>query len=471
MSRPTRLLASILARAALTTAVPAAAAAETLQEALAAAYETNPTLLGQRDQQRALDEIYVQAKVGWRPSLSGSVQAQYEKAPNSITDLAAGSSAGSYGYGALSLTQPLYTGGRTLWAVRAAEASVKAGREDLRAVEASVMFAVIQGYLDVLRDQQILGIRQADVATLQRQVAEAKAKFDLGQVTRTDVAQADAQYQAAVGALAAASGQLDVSRAEFAAAVGRPPGQLEDVAVLPGVPTSLGEATRLAQTWNPLLMQSLEQARASKAQVAQAKSGYRPTVGLAGTFGYIGPVAPPTLRDYGQDVTGGITVNLPILTGGLVQSQVRQASANDASAEMTIEITRRQVIQSVAQSWARFQANRAAAAAAEAQASAADLALRGVQAEYGYALRTTLDVLIADENLRAAQSTLAASRHDALLAEAAVLDAAGRLEAADLLPGQALYDPKANFDKVRRAGATPYEPVIQALDTLGAPRP
>jgi outer membrane protein len=355
--------------------------------------------------------------------------------------------------------------------VRAAEASVEAGREDLRAVEAMVMFAVIQGYLDVLRDQQVLAIRQADVTTLQRQVAEAEAKFDLGQVTRTDVAQAEAQYQAAVGALAAAGGQLDVSRAAFAAAVGRPPGQLEDIAALPGVPASVGEATRLAETWNPLLLQSAEQARASKAQVAEARSGYRPTVGLAGTFGYVGPVAPPTLRDYGQDVTGGITLSLPILTGGLVQSQVRQASANDASAQMTIEITRRQVIQSVARSWAQFQANRAAAAAAEAQESAADLALRGVQAEYGYGLRTTLDVLIADENLRAAQSTLAASRHDALLAEAAVLDAAGRLEAADLLPGEPLYDPKANFDKVRTAGATPYEPAIQALDTLGAPRP
>jgi outer membrane protein len=460
-----------LAVALLALGLAGTSAAETLQEALATAYETNPTLLSQRDQQRALDETYVQAKVGWRPTLSGSLEAQYLKEPNNITDVREGASAGSYGLGALNLTQPIYTGGRTLWAVRAAEAAVKAGREDLRAVEAEVMFSVIQGYLDVLRDQQILAIREADVTTLERQVAEAKAKFNLGQVTRTDVAQAQAQYEAAVGARAAASGQLDVSRAEFVAAVGRPPGQLAEVATLPGVPTSVGEATDLAQTWNPMLLQSEEQARSAKAQVAEAKSGYRPTVALQGSFGYVGPVAPLNFHDYGQDVAGGVTLTLPILTGGLVQSQVRQASANDSSAEMMIEVTRRQVIQGVAQSWAQFQSNRLGAEAAEAQEQAADLALRGVQAEYGYGLRTTLDVLIADENLRAAQSTLAASRHDALLAEASVLDAAGRLEASNLLPAVTPYDPKANFDKVRNAGATPYEPVIRALDTVGAAGP
>ncbi len=453
------------------TAFAVPCAAETLQDALTAAYETNPTLASQRDQQRALDETYVQAKAGWRPTLGASVQADYERQPNSLTQLSDGSSAGSYGYGALNLTQPLYTGGRTLWAVRAAEAAVAAGREDLRAVEAQVFYAVIRGYLDVLRDQQILVIRQADMATLEREAAEAKAKFDLGQVTRTDVAQAQAQLESARGALAAAAGQLDISRAEYVAAVGHAPGALADAEALPGLPKSLSEALELAQTWNPMLLQSQEQARASKAQIAVAKSGYRPTVSLQGSFGYIGPVAPLNFRNYGQDITGGVTLSLPILTGGVVQSQVRQAAAQNGSDEMMIEVTRRQVIESVAQSWSQLESNRLAADAAKAQVDAADLALRGNQAEYAYGLRTTLDVLIADQNLRAAQSSLATTRHDALLAQASVLDVAGRLEATNLLPHEKTYDPRTNFNRVRDAGGLPWDGAVKTLDMIGAPSP
>lgn len=445
--------------------------AENLREALKSAYETSPTLASQRDQQRALDETYVQAKSGWRATAGALVQGQYEREPNSVTQLSAGSSAGSYGYGALNLTQPIYTGGRILWAVRAAEAAVAAGRQDLRAVEAQVFYAVIKSYLDVLRDQEVLKVRQSDMATLEREAGEAKAKFDLGQVTRTDVAQAQAQLESARAALAEATGQLDISRAEYVAAVGHPPDKLTDTAVLPGLPASIGEALDLAEAGNPLLLQSKEQARSSKALIAAAKAGYRPTVSLQGSFGYIGPVAPLNFRDYGQDVTGGVILSVPILTGGVVKSQVRQATAKNGSDEMMIEATRREIIQNVAQAWSQLESNRLAAKAAKAQVDAADLALRGNQSEYAYGLRTTLDVLIADQNLRAAQSSLAVSRHDALLAEAFVLDVVGRLEAANLLPQETPYDPRTNFDRVKNAGGFPWDGAVKALDAFGAPSP
>lgn len=130
-------------------------AAETLQDALAQAYRTNPVLQGQRYQQQALDESYVQARAGWRPTASFKSSAAYEREPNSSLDASEGSIAGNVGQASITVTQPIYTGGRTAWAVRAAEATVGAGREELRTIEAQVLLSVIQGYVDVLRDQQI----------------------------------------------------------------------------------------------------------------------------------------------------------------------------------------------------------------------------------------------------------------------------------------------------------------------------
>jgi len=456
-----------LALAAL--ALPTVAPAETLQDALSAAYRTNPVLGGQRAQQKALDETYVQAKAGWRPTAGVTTQAEYQKQPNDLSDFSQGFSGASYGTAAITVTQPLYTGGRTTWAVRAAQASVEAGREDLRAVEAQVLLSVIQGYVDVLRDQQVLAIRQADVETLQRQAAESEAKYNLGQVTKTDVALSQAQMDSARVALAAATGQLQISRAEYQAAVGEAPGDLTDPVDRPGLPASLDQAFSLAEASNPLLLQSRSQEQASRAQVAVAKSAWRPTVALQGSFGYIGPVSPLNTHDYGQDITAGVTVSLPLLTGGVTASQVRQAAAQNSSDQIAIETVRRQVVQAVAQAWSQLQSNRLGVEAAQAQETAANLALQGVQAEYGYGLRTTLDVVIFDQNLRSAQTSLARSRHDAFLAQAAVLNAAGRLEVKNLLPAEPVYDPKTNFDRVRHAGATPWDGVVETLDKIGAP--
>jgi outer membrane protein len=450
-------------------ASPAFSAAETLRDVLDTAYRTNPVLQGQRELQKALDETYVQAKAGWRPTASLTTQAEYEREPNSITTLNQGFSSGNFGTAAITLTQPLYTGGRTTWAVRAAEASVEAGREDLRVVEAQVLQSVVQSYLDVLRDQQILEIRNADMTTLEREAAESEAKFSLGQVTKTDVAQAQAQLESARGALAAAAGQLRISRAEFEAVVGAAPGRLAEPTELPGLPATLEQALDLAMAANPQLLQSRLQERSSHAAVAEAKAAWRPTVALQGSFGYVGPVSPLNTRDYGQDTTAGVTVSLPLLTGGVTASQVRQAAAQNGSDRIGIETVRRQVAQTVAQTWSQLQSNRLGVQAAQAQEAAANLALKGAQAEYGYGLRTTLDVLIVDQNLRAAQLALAVSRHDAFLAQAAVLSVSGRLEARYLVPGEPLYDPRVNFDHVKHADAPPWEGAIQIIDKIGAP--
>ena len=452
---------------ALLLALPASA--ETLQDALTAAYRGNPVLLGQREQQKALDETFVQAKAGWRPTAGVTLGAQYQRGPNDIADFSQGFSGENSGSATLSVIQPLYTGGRTTWAVRAAKAGVMAGREDLRGVEAQVLASVIQGYVDVLRDQQVLEVRKADMATLERQVAESTAKFNLGQVTRTDVAQAQAQLEAARASLAAADGQLQISRAEYQQAVGEPPADLVEPTDLPGLPATLAEAQDLAVASNPQLRQSRLTEQSSWADVEAAKAAYRPTVALQGSYGFIGPVSPLAPNLYGEEAVAAVTITVPFLTAGMTASQVRQTTAQNNGDRIAIETVRRQVVMTVAQAWSQLLTGRAGVSAGEAQVRAAELALRGAQAEYGYALRTTLDVLISDENLRAAQLSLAGAKHDAYLAQAAVLQASGRLEVSNLLPAEPAYDPDTSFQRVKNASRPPWEGVVESLDKIGAP--
>ena len=252
MVRRTRALASAAALA-LMTALAGPVSADSLQDAIALAYETNPTLLAQRAQQRALDETYVQARSGLRPTIDASASALYTRnygdtgggatpdipfpidtdgdgvpdatgtipgAAFSSGGLQEESDSGSVNVG---LSQVLYTGGRRAHGINAAEANVLAGRENLRAVEQSVLQGVIQAYVDVQRDMEILRIRQDNLGVLGRQLEEASARFEVGEITRTDVAQAEARLAQSESDLAAAQAQLSVSRAAYAAVIGQAP--------------------------------------------------------------------------------------------------------------------------------------------------------------------------------------------------------------------------------------------------------
>ena len=447
---------------------PASSSAETLQEALAAAYRSSPILQNARFQQQSLDETIIQARAGLRPTASLSAQALYDRQPNAGT-LSQSVGASHTAEVSLVVAQPLFTGGRTTWAVRAAEASVDAGREDLRAVEASVLFSVIQSYLDVLRDQQTLVIREADLNTLERQFRESSAKFSLGKVTRTDVAQAQAQLEAARAALTMAQAQLEISRAAYAAAVGAEPGALTDPQSLPHLPATLDEAFDLADISNPLLLQSRLKEKASRAQIAEARAAYRPTVALQGSYGALGPLSPYVSRDYGVAASAALMFNLPLLTGGVTASQLRQATAQNGGDRVSIETVHRQVVQGVAQAWNQVVSGRASVKAGEAQVKAAETALDGAQAEYGFGLRTTLDVLISDENLRLAQLSLVQSRHDAFLAEASLLQVSGRLALANLLPDPIRETVSASPQSVKTSGSTPWDSLVETVDKLAAP--
>ena len=453
---------------ALLSLQPSPTQAETLEQALATAYRSSPMLHGQQAAQRAVDETAVQARAGWRPTVTITANAAYQRIPLDSFDYAAGSVETNDAAAALTLNQPLYTGGRVANAVRAADAGVQAGQQGLRATEAQLFQAVILAYMDVLRDQDILAVRQADFSTLERQVRETAARYQLGgPVTRTDVAQAEAQREGASVALADARAQLEASRASYRAAVGAGPGTLVQPAGLPGLPRTLDEALEGAAGANPGLAQAALNAQASGADIATARAAWYPTVGLQGSVSAIGPVSPFRGHAYDREVTGLVTLTQPLLSGGLIASQVRQARDRNEADRQAEALAGRQADQATATAWSQTQSGLAAIAAGQRQVSAAALALKGYQLEYGYGLRTTLDVLIADQDLRAAQVTLAGSRHDTIVAEANLLAATGMLEARRLLPGEPHYDPQTAFRAVRTRGATPWDNAVAAIDRVG----
>jgi outer membrane protein len=465
---------------------PASGRAETLADAIALAYQSNPTLQAQRAQQRELDETYVQARAGWRPTASATGQAYWSR-----TDLGkeygaqgeivsngtggynqvagGGSYQENYGEGQISVTQPLYTGGRIAATVKAAEATVLAGRETLRTVEAQILLTVVTAYEDVRLNQQILGIRTDNAGVLRSQLAETQAKFDVGQVTRTDVAQAQAQLASANALLAVAKANLQISRANYAAVVGQNPGELAVEPVLPGLPVAVDQAFDIADSDNPALRQAELTEQSSRAKVVEAKAADRPTVSATAGVGYLGELQPLGVQDFDRTISGQVTITQPIFTGGVNSSLIRQAMEQNTSDRIGIEGARRTVVQTVAQAWNTMVGDQASVTANQEQVRAAQVAFEGIREQYRVGLSTTQDVLLQQTSLENAELVLVQARHDAYVAEATLLQAMGRLEARALVTGAPLYDPLKSFNRVKTAGAVPWEPLIAALDSVGAP--
>jgi len=445
----------------------ASARADTLADAIALAYQTNPTLQSQRAQLRALDEGYVQARAGFRPQANGQLQASYQNGPSTY-DVGVTTDSAS-----LNLSQPLYTGGLTSAQVRAAQGDIQSGRQKLRQVEASVLQAVIQAYVDVRRDQQALAIAQENVKVLRRQFDETKARFEVGQITRTDVAQAQARLAAAQSQLSAAQAQLGVSRSNYVAVIGQSPGDLAPEPPLAGLPATVDQAFDVAAKNNPGILTADFAEQASAARVVEAKAAYRPTVSLSAQLGYEGSLTTAPLLGlkaglYDHNVSAAATLTQPLFAGGMNASRIRQALENDNVSRIAVESAQRQAVQSVAQAWNQLLAARSAIASNEEQVRADAVAYEGVRQEADVGLRTTLDVLNAEQELRNAQLALVDARHDQYVASAGVLNAMGLLEAKALGDPAPIYDPETSFHRIKHAGATPWEGVIAGLDSVGA---
>ncbi len=467
MLKRSRALASV-AIIAVFTGMGAPVWAETLRDAIALAYQTNPSLLAQRANQRALDESIVQARAGLRPRLditvSGNLTQDYgEVGPfaNPYNDSASAS---------IGLSQTLWTGGRIGHGISAAEADILAGRENLRDIEQTVLASVIQAYADVIRDTEILRIRQANLGVLQRQLEEASARFEVGEITRTDVAQSEARLAQSEADLANAQAQLSVSRASYAAVVGQSPGDLAPMPVLPGMPTDFDDALNVALRDNPGIRAAAYNLRAAEANAAAAKSEYLPSARLTASYG--GSNADfDRISDIGesQRLTAGATVSVPLFTGGLNGSRVAQALERANAAQINVEGERRNTLQSVSSAYAQALSARSSLEAGTEAVRAATVAAEGVRQEAQVGLRTTLDVLNQELELRNAEITLASARRNEYVAQANLLAAMGRLEGGDLDPTLTVYDPADNYQRVRNRGALPWDGVVETIDRVLAP--
>ena len=455
MLKRSRVLASA-AVVAVMTGLGAPAWAETLQDAIALAYRTNPDLLAQRATQRALDESVVQARSGLRPTLSASAGVDYTRSDfpavtqfvdtnnDGVPDTQVSSSS-SETQGAnlgVSLSQNLWTGGRTARAIDQARASVLAGRENLRQIEQSVMLSVIQAYVNVTRDMEILRIRQENLSVLQRQLDETSARFEVGEITRTDVAQAEASLAQSEADLANAQAQLATSRAAIEAAL----------------------------QGNPGVLAAAYQLQGAEAAVAAARSEYLPSVRATASYGG----SSDDLGDLGQladrrSFTAGATLSVPLFTGGLNQSRVAQALERANAAQMAVESERRTVLQNVSSAYAQVLSTRANVTAGTEAVRAASVAAEGVRQEAQVGLRTTLDVLNQEVTLRASQTAVANARAAEYVARASLLAAMGRLDGPALNPTVDAYDPQANYDRVQGRGGLPWDGVVETLDRVASP--
>ena len=451
-------LASVSSVAFFTIAT--AAQAETLADAIALAYQTNPQLQSQRALQRQLDETYVQARAGFRPAMSASGSASYTETDGPDRNSASVAATAS---------QPLYTGGRVTSAVNAAEATVLAGRQSLRVTEQTVLQSVIQAYQDVLRDQQIVTIRQQSVTVLGSQFDETGARFEAGLLTRTDVARAEAQLAASRAQLISAQAQLQISRAAYATAVGQNPGELAPPPVLPNLPADVTAAFTQAESNNPNLRRAQIAEQASRFRVAQVRAARNPTVSLQASAGYTGTVDP--LGAFSRELRASVVASQPIFTGGVTSSQIRAALEANNSDRILIEQARRAAVQSVSVAWNQMLAAQGAIASNDQAVNAATVAFEGAQEQYRVGLSTTLDVLLAQETLRTAQLARVQAQRDLYVAQASLLNAIGRLDAGSLIQGAEMYDPSESFERVRNNGAVPWEHLVESLDAMGGIRP
>lgn len=479
-SRRVALLAAACSTGLLLGAVASGAQAETLAEAIAMAYESNPTLQAQRATQRALDETYVQARTGWRPSITLQATATESElrtpggVPDAIGRRSYGPRVGEGASTALTINQPIYTGGRVAAAVSAAEADILAGRENLRRIESQVLSNVITAYVDVRRDQQALTIRQENVNVLSRQLDESRARFDVGEITRTDVAQSQARLAAAQSLFTQAQAQLAISRANYAAVVGRNPGDLApEPSLATLLPSDVDQAFTAAEQNNPQIRAAEFTAQASRARVAGARAERMPRLDLRGTATLnAGDEGRGEFEDYSRELVAGATVTVPLFTGGLNNSRVRQTIERNNTDRINIEGARRQVLQNLTQVWNQLTAARANISSTEQQVAAARIAQEGTRQEQQVGLRTTIDVLNAEQELRQAELAQVSARRDEYVAAALVLGNMGRLEARYLTPNVPQYDAKANFTGLRMTwGWVPWEEPIAIVDGLLTPKP
>ena len=427
------------------------ARADTLREALAQAYQTNPTLQSARAQQRATDENVPIERAAGRPGVnaSGTYIEFLKTSGNSFTSPDRTLQIGP------ELTVPIYQGGSVRNAVAAAEERVEAGRADLRATESAVFSQVVAAYMDVLRAQALVGLNVNQVAVLSTNLEATGDRFEIGDLTRTDVAQSQSRLALAEADLRTAQSNLVSARETYIQLVGEAPTDLQPPPPLPNLPDSPQMAVDVALERNPDLIAARERAQAARYDVRVAGSSRLPRVNVftgADYTNYFGTLGGTTAAQISQSETtanAGVQFTIPLYQGGRPAALQRQAQAREGAALEQVIAAERDVIAQVRAAFASYRAALSIIDSSRTAVSAAELSLEGVRAENSIGNRTILDVLNAEQELLFAQSQLVTARRNAYVAGFSLLAAMGLAEARDLgLEGGTLYDPLVNYDRV-----------------------
>ena len=457
---PWRMVGCITCVVAALLLAVAPARAQTLTEAFAYAYNNNPQLLAERAKLRATDEQVPQALSGWRPTVNFTGQAGFTRGGQSPSSIGACPN-GSLTKGGtcltnfeprsvdLKITQQVYNGGQTEALTRQAINNVQAERAAVLGKETQVFQNVAKAYLDVVRDQTLVEVARNNEQVLQKQLEATRDRFRVGEVTRTDVAQAESSLAQATAQRIAQEGNLENSRASYTHQVGHPPGRLLQPRERPALPATREEALSLAANANPAVIAASFSELAARDTVDAVRAKLLPQIQIVGDLSRsIGPSL--TLNGARLDSASvSAQLTMPLYEGGQVYSQTRAAQQNVGQQRSVVDDKRRQAVQDATTAWETLQAARAAIASFNTAVRAAQIALEGTQQEALVGSRTVLDVLIAEQQLFTTQQQLVTAQHDAAFFEFSLAAAIGRLIAPEMkLPVQ-LYDADRHYRQVK----------------------
>ena len=443
------------------------ASAETIEQALVDAYLINPVLNAERARLRATDEQVALAKSGLRPFISASGDTAFQHTDNEVSiprnlrGIVTGSEAFPKGTSnprgwSVQLTQPLFEGFQNLNAIRQAKSQVQAAREALRTVEQTVLLDAATAYVNVVRDTAVVRLRENDVTVLTEQLKATKDRFDVGEVTRTDVAQAEARRAESLATLAAAQANLKTSRAAYEQIIGHPPGNLvTPPSIRHLLPSDINEAMTLGDGENPLILSVVYTEEASLYAVQQIMGELLPVVTLEAQYqergGFLNTPDVAGDQELEEEDTTTVTgrLNVPLYQGGGVSARVRQAKETNNQLKKEVEDARLRVHADVIANWGILQSSGPAITSAQAAVSANKIALTGVREEEKVGQRTTLDVLDAQRELLNSQIGLVTALRDRIVAEYSIYAAIGRMDAQTLGLPVPYYDPIEHYDTVK----------------------
>jgi outer membrane protein len=430
------------------------ALADTLDGSLILAYMNNPTLNSQRASTRATDEGVPQALSGYRPrvSVSGSIGSQYwdttnKPAVNLPVYIHQSGTMTPNNYG-ITATQTLYNGFQNANRTRQAESQVQAARENLRVAEQSVLLSAVTAYMNLLRDSAILDLQRRNVEVLQEQLRQTRDRFNVGEVTRTDVAQSESRLAAGRSQVLSAEATYKASVATYRQVIGVEPGKLAPGSPVDRFsPSSQPESVGVATATHPAVTSAQYNVDAALLQVKVAEGALYPTLSVQGSVQQQNEISQNQLKSFNAAAIAQLIV--PIYQGGAEYSLVRQAKETLGQRRLDLETARDQVRQNVVQSWGQLDAAKANIEATQAQVQAAEIALNGVREEARVGQRTTLDVLNAQQELVNARVALVSAQRDRVVASFTLLSAVGRLSPQVLGLRVPVYDANVHYQQVR----------------------